>query len=149
LSNKLYINYNGQFFGAEESIFTIDNRGFKYGDALFETIRIKDGKPCFIEDHFTRLKKGMELLKMETTALSFKGLQDQILELIQKNNLNQGGRVRITVFRNGDGFYTPEENSKSYVIEAKPINNNAYVLNEKGLTIDIYNDTVIINKNNQ
>jgi len=140
LSNKLHINYNGFLYEEDENIFSVNNRAFKYGDALFETIRVKNGVPCFIEDHFQRLKRGMELLKMQQTTLSFNELKNQIIKLIQKNNITKGGRVRITVFRNEGGLYTPEDDGKSYVIEASPIENNEYVLNEKGVTIDIYNE---------
>lgn len=137
---KQYINYNGFLYEEDENIFSVKNRAFRYGDALFETIRVRDGSPCFIEDHFLRLKKGMELLKMQSTTLSFKDLKEQIEKLIRKNNILKGGRVRITVFRDGSGYYTPEEDSKSYVIEASAIKHNEYVLNEKGLNIDIYKE---------
>lgn len=140
MSNKLYINYNGFLYEEDEPIFTVKNRGFRYGDALFESIRVINGKPCFLEDHFIRLKKGMEVLKMRSAKISFNDLKLQIEKLIEKNQLRQGGRIRLAVFRTGSGLYTPENEGKSYVIEAKPFKDNFYVLNEKGLKIDIYNE---------
>jgi aminodeoxychorismate lyase len=140
LSNQLYINYNGFLYKEDENVFNAKNRGFRYGDALFETIRVIDGKPCLLEDHFIRLKKGMGVLKMRSANISFNELKDQIIKLIEKNHIKKGGRVRLTVFRSGDGLYTPKNESKSYVIEAKPFKDNQYVLNEKGLSIDVYND---------
>lgn len=140
MSNQLYINYNGFLYKEEENIFNAKNRGFRYGDGLFETIRVIDGQPCYLEDHFIRLKNGMSILKMRSAKISFNDLKDQIFKLIEKNQLKKGGRVRLTVFRSGDGFYTPKNESKSYIIEAKPFKDNLYVLNEKGLSIDVYND---------
>ncbi len=139
-TQQLYINYNGFLYKEDENIFNAKNRGFRYGDALFETIRVVDGQPRYLEDHFMRLKKGMSILKMRSANISFNELKEQILKLIEKNRLKKGGRVRLTVFRSGDGLYTPKNESKSYVIEAKPFKDNLYVLNEKGLTIDVYND---------
>lgn len=121
-------------------MFSVNNRAFKYGDALFESIRVINGKPCYLEDHFIRLKKGMTVLKMRSANISFNDLKNQIEKLIEKNHIRRGGRVRLTVFRSGDGLYTPEDEGKSYVIEARPYMDNDYVLNENGLNIDVYND---------
>jgi len=141
LSTSLYINFNGFLYEEDEKVFTVNNRAFKYGDALFETIRIINGEPCFLEDHFMRLKKGMEVLKMHAGTISFNELKDQIVRLIEKNHIKKGGRVRLTVFRSSEGFYTPEgDEAKSYVIEASPLQEDIYELNEKGISIDIYNE---------
>ena len=140
MANKLYINFNGFLYEEDEPIFTIKNRGFRYGDALFESIRVINGKPCFLEDHFIRLKKGMEVLKMRRGSISFNDIKAQIEKLIEKNQIKKGGRVRLSVFRAAEGLYAPENESKMYVIEAKPFHENEYLLNEKGLNVDIYNE---------
>ena len=140
MSSPLHINYNGFLYLEEEKVFSVNNRAFKYGDALFESIRVINGKPCYLEDHFIRLKKGMTVLKMRSANISFNDLKNQIEKLIEKNHIRRGGRVRLTVFRSGDGLYTPEDEGKSYVIEARPYMDNDYVLNENGLNIDVYND---------
>lgn len=137
---QLYINYDGFLYKEDEKVLTVKNRAFRYGDALFESIRVINGQPCFLEDHFIRLKKGMEVLKMTSTNISFDNLRGQIIKLIEKNHVRRGGRIRLTVFRSGDGLYTPENEGKSYVIEAIPLNDNKFVLNENGLSIDVYND---------
>lgn len=140
MSTQRYINYDGKLYPENEKIFTINNRAFKYGDAVFETIRVINGQPVFVHDHFTRLKKGMDLLRMNTIPLTFEELYEQILHLIEKNKITEGARVRITVFRVGEGLYTPVNDTKSYVIEAVPISKNLYELNEEGLHIDLYTD---------
>lgn len=140
MAKQLYINFNGSYFKEDEPIFNVKNRGFRYGDALFESIRVINGKPCFIEDHFFRLKRGMETLKLRPGKISFNDLKGQIEELLEKNGVTKGGRVRLSVFRSGEGLYAPENDDKSYVIEAKPIDDNEYVLNEVGLNVDTYND---------
>jgi len=139
LNNQLYINYNGKLFLETENIFSANNRAFKYGDAIFETIRIINGKLIFLSDHFERLQKGINFLQMKTCNLNFEELTKQMEELIVKNNINKGGRLRITVFREAEGFYIPLNQSCGYVIEVKPIDLNHYKLNSAGLTIDIYN----------
>lgn len=141
MSTPSYINFNGFIDKDDEPIFTAKNRGFRYGDALFETIRVVNGKPCFIEDHFQRLKKGMDVLKMKPGGnISFNDLKGQIEKLLEKNHIKKGGRIRLTVFRAAEGLYAPKNQTKSYVIEAKPFDENEYVLNEKGLVVDTYSE---------
>jgi branched-chain amino acid aminotransferase len=67
-------------------------------------------------------------------------LETSILELAQKNKLAAGGRVRLTVYRNDGGFYTPDSNDVSYFLEADPLEDAGYVLNSKGYTIDLYSE---------
>ncbi|MCB9336383.1 MAG: aminotransferase class IV [Flavobacteriales bacterium] len=140
MSQELYINYNGNHYNNEDKIFSVNNRAFKFGDGLFETIRVCNGQLCFVEDHFKRLKKGMELLKMKSSNISFNDLKHQIEELLIKNQITEGGRVRLTVFREAEGFYVPFNEKKGYTIEAKPLENNLYFVNEKGLRVDLYTE---------
>lgn len=140
MNNPLYINFNGFLYLEDEKVFTIKNRGFRYGDALFESIRVINGKAQYLEDHFIRLKRGMTVLKMHSANISFNELKDQIDKLIEKNHIRKGGRVRLTVFRSGEGLYTPENEGKSYAIEARPFKDDNYMLNEGGLSIDVYNE---------
>lgn len=145
MDTKRYLNLDGSLFFENEKIFSTNNRAFKYGDAVFETIRVVYGEPIFIENHFERLKKGMETLRMKCIPLTFENLKEQTIQLIKKNGINEGGRVRITVFRVGEGLYTPLNEKTSYVIEVIPIKNNLFELNKIGLTIDIYNQIILFN----
>lgn len=145
MSTKRYINLDGFLYEEDEKVFSINNRAFKFGDAVFETIRVIDGKPIFIDNHFERLKKGMDILRMKTIPITFEKLKEQVIHLIEKNNIKKGGRVRITVFRVGEGLYTPKNDTKSFVIEAVPILNNQFKLNKNGLKIDVYNGMILFN----
>jgi len=140
LANKRYINFNGFIYEEDEKVFSINNRAWRYGDGLFETIRVINGKPCFLEDHFLRLKKGMDVLKMQSSTISFKEIQTQIEKLLEKNRIKKGGRIRLSVYRTGEGLFMPENESISYVIEAKALDNNLYTLNDKGLSVDVFNE---------
>lgn len=140
--NPLYINLNGSFYRADEPVLQANNRAFRYGDSLFESIRLINGHPVHIPLHFARLKKGMDLLGYETSGqFTFRDISNQIEELAQRNGIQKGGRVRLTVFRNDGGYYTPETNEKSYLIEAIPLSDNYYKVNENGYIIDLYTKT--------
>ena len=58
LNNNMSINFNGKIFPSDQAIFDSQNRAFLYGDALFETIRMSEGKIPFLENHVNRLLQG-------------------------------------------------------------------------------------------
>lgn len=138
---KQVINYNGNFVFTDEPILTAGNRGFKYADGLFESMRFSNGKLKFADLHSDRLQRGMKALRLEGySQLDSYFLQEKAEELCRRNKISQNARLRLTVFRNGGGLYTPEENKYAYVLEATPNTSPLYELNVKGLIMDIYED---------
>ncbi len=133
------INYNGTLVPSDEKILTIHNRGFKYADALFETIKAQNGTVYFLEDHYFRLMASMRMLRMEIPdhfTLDF--FEEQINRTLQEKNLDSA-RIRITVFRDSKGRYLPETNDISYVIEVEPL----IVRVKESYTIDVFKDFYI------
>jgi branched-chain amino acid aminotransferase len=136
-----YINHNGVISELDKPVLYVNNRGFRYGDALFETIRFSNNKPLFLKEHLQRLINGMRVLKMEMHPLfSESFFEKSIFELIQKNGIGSDGRIRVTVYRNDGGFYAPSDNKVSFLIETYPKEEVGYVLNQKGLTVDLYTE---------
>ncbi len=141
MSRTEYLIFNGQFLPANEPVIHVDNRAFMYGDGLFETIRVIDGVPRFFNDHYNRLIEGMRALKLNIPPyFTQERLEENARLLIDKNQLTGGARLRLTVFRNPGGFYLPTQNEMSYTLVLKPVENNFYLLNEQGLSIDVYTD---------
>jgi branched-subunit amino acid aminotransferase/4-amino-4-deoxychorismate lyase len=137
----LFINLNGTLHQEFEPVILSNNRAFRYGDGLFETIRIVGGKIRFLDKHLARLLSSMDLLKMQVPDFfnaSF--FEEKIGELLVKNKITEGGRVRLTIFRNEGALYEPETNKVSYLLEAAPFDHNLYTLNEEGLVVDLYNE---------
>lgn len=136
-----YCIFNGHLISIYEPAISFTNRAFRYGDALFETIRLAKGQVMFLSDHVTRLKLGMTVLRMNVPA-EFKtdNIRALINELLVQNNIKGDARIRLTVLRNDGGFYAPETNDISFLIEAEPLKQNGYELNQKGLWVDIYAD---------
>lgn len=135
-----FINNNGVISEAS-AVIMINNRSFRYGDSLFESIRIANHRPQFLKEHLKRLLTGMQVLKMQPHPLLHESfLEAAILELAQKNNIGPGGRVRLTVYRNDGGLYTPESNEVSYFIEVDALEEETYLLNAKGYTIDLFSE---------
>ena len=136
-----FINHNGNFMPADQPVLNVNNRGFRYGDALFETIRYSCGKPLFLKEHLQRLLNGMRVLKMKQHPLfSVTFFENIIKELSEKNGIGSDGRVRLTVYRNDGGFYAPSDDNVSYLMEMYPVQEKGYVLNSTGLTVDLFTE---------
>ena len=58
------VNFNGNLFSETQQLL-VKNRAFLFGDGVFETVKILDGKVLFLEDHYFRLMSGMRIVRME------------------------------------------------------------------------------------
>ncbi len=130
------INLNGTAFSESEYILKGNNRAFKYGDALFETVRIKNYKVHFIEDHYFRLMASMRMLRMEIPMdFTLEFFENELIKTARKNNL-ENSRVRFSVFRKEGGLYNPLSNKVDYLVEASPLNS----VKKEDYSIDLFRD---------
>jgi branched-chain amino acid aminotransferase len=138
----VYCNYNGHLISIYEPVVSFANRAFRYGDSLFETIRVIDGKVMFMADHLRRIKIGMTVLRMNIPqGFSAENITTLTQDLIKKNGIRNDARVRLTIFRNEGGFYAPHTNDISFLLEAEDLEHRGgYNLNEKGYTVDVFHD---------
>jgi branched-subunit amino acid aminotransferase/4-amino-4-deoxychorismate lyase len=141
MATESHVIYNGEIYPAEQPLFLHNNRAFCYGDALFETMHAFGTDVQFLSKHLTRLHAGMSILKMDTSVFPDQNSFDkQIKRLLNRDKIFGGARVRLTVFRNNGGYYTPDTNEVSYIIEALALEHEKYYMNPKGLVVDVYRD---------
>ncbi|EAR12214.1 4-amino-4-deoxychorismate lyase, putative [Polaribacter irgensii 23-P] len=113
------INFNSKLLQKEQVQLTSENRGFKYGDGIFETIKVVHNKVIFWEDHYFRLMASMRMLRMEIPMeFTLEFLEQEIMKTVRSLELTGMFRVRLNVFRKDGGLYTPETNGIDYLIEA-------------------------------
>lgn len=121
--------------------FTQQNRAFLYGDAVFETLKIVNGKILFLEDHYFRLMASMRVVRMEIPMdFTMEFFENEILNVVKNQNVLESARCRITVYRDSDGFYLPKSNEIKYEITAAPLVNKLYVLNSEKYEVELYKD---------
>jgi branched-subunit amino acid aminotransferase/4-amino-4-deoxychorismate lyase len=138
---RSYVWYNGQFIRSNEPVIGLGNRAFAYGDGLFETIHAFGTQARHLDLHLNRLLHGMEILEMTVpSSLTQPFLQHEITRLLNKNRYFDSTRVRVTVFRDEGGYYTPSSGSVGITIEATPLPEKFYTYNTKGLVVDLYTD---------
>ncbi|MBL7944341.1 MAG: aminotransferase class IV [Flavobacteriales bacterium] len=134
-----YVFHRGEYINENQAYITRDNRAFRFGDGFFESIRVYNGKALFFDTHWSRLCDTARALKIQIPeALTRDLLLQQVNGLIQRNQIREGGRVRITFYRKSMGFYQPHDNEMGYYIESDVFLTNEFVVNPSGKTIDIY-----------
>ena len=134
------VNSNG-FLVENTEVFGTSNRGFLYGDAVFETMRIHHGSILFLEDHYFRLMATMRIVRMEIPMnFTMEYLETQILSTVKANQCENAARVRITVYRNEGGYYLPETNTVCFAIQAIALDSDAYVIQSMPYEVDLYKD---------
>lgn len=117
----------------------VGNCGYIYGDGLFESFCIMNGKVFNFENYFNWMVEGVWVIKM--CFLSFYIVDffwKYIEELIVKLGIIEGGRVWLFIDCLGGGIYFFEINEVSFFIEVYLIEVNFFGLNVKGLEVDLY-----------
>ena len=98
---------NGQFVPEEQAVVSVFDRGFLYGDGVFEAMRVVNGKPFRWEQHLERLQRGAEFLKIRLPwpSDSCRGFADQLIA----ENRQPDCLLRIAVSRGvGARGYSPK-----------------------------------------
>lgn len=136
------VNYNGQLLPQDSKFLNHRNRGLRYGDSLFETLRAVSGKIFFWEDHYLRLMASMRMLRMDIPMdFTMEFLEEKIQAVIAANELQEkAARIRLTVFRNDGGLYLPDTHAISYSIEANALKNPFYILEEGRYEVELFKD---------
>lgn len=134
-----YINFNGKILRSDRPVIHADNRGFRYGDGVFETIRVIKNRIIFSDFHFERLFSGIKLLQFDVPAsFTESKLSHEVESLCKKNKDQLSARVRLVVFRSDGSLSDPRPEHPDYIIQSAslpPINSE---IKEKGLVLGLY-----------
>ena len=134
------INYNGTLV-ADSNISLHENRGFLYGDSIFETLRVLDGKVLFLEDHYFRLMASLRIVRMEIPmGFTMEYMEEQVLLLTDSMPKAPAFRARLSFFRKPGGFYLPVDNNVEFVITATPLETPLYAIAEGNYEVDLFRD---------
>lgn len=135
------INYNGTLT-PNTKVLNTTNRGFAYGDSVFETIKVSDGKLLFFEDHYFRLMASMRIMRMDIPmAFTLEFLQTEIQKALIANTLEgASARVKLQVCRAEGGLYLPTSKTVDYYITVAPLDNAIYTKSTTSYTVDLFKD---------
>ena len=138
------VNFNGTVVERDELRFEDFARATMYGDAVFETIRMREGKLLFLEDHYFRLMASMRILRMPIPMDFTPEFFVEEAEKLAEEEAVENGRLRLQVTRVAQGKYTPSnEQSTAWWMELEELEEYEYVWKDRGLTVDLFKDHYI------
>ena len=81
--------FNGRFTTTDERVLGVEDRGFQFGDAVYEVFKFVGRRPAFLLEHFRRLEQGLRELEIrcpwsEETFVAAMG------ELLQRTEFDDG-----------------------------------------------------------
>jgi len=99
---------DGQWLDPMQPALTLQNRGWQYGDGIFETMLLQQGRVRFWNDHLERLQSSCARLGMVTPEVSL--LQHELHSLCAKR---QDAVIKLTLLRSGSerGYRPPQSAS--------------------------------------
>lgn len=86
---------NGEMVPKDKAVVSVFDRGFLYGDGVFETLRIYNGIPFMLDEHMGRLIAGLKALRFQKLPAGIKVYASRVIEANKISN----GILRITVTR--------------------------------------------------
>jgi len=138
------VNINGTLVDNNNSQLALENRGYKFGDALFETLKVVHNNILFWEDHYFRLMASMRILRMEIPmSFTMEFLESEILRTITANQLTASSsvRVRLNIDRGAGGKYLPEGKAINYSIVTERLKDDLYAISDHlDYTVDLFKD---------
>jgi D-alanine transaminase len=74
--------FNGRFTSTDERVLVVEDRGFQFGDAVYEVFKFLRKRPVFLSGHFARLQRGLREIEIGEpwTEESFKAMAGELLE---------------------------------------------------------------------
>ncbi|MHC4322035.1 MAG: aminodeoxychorismate lyase [Planctomycetota bacterium] len=134
-----FIFLNDKIIPETEGNISSGDRGFLYGDGVYETLRSYNGKPFKLAEHLERMRYSSEQLKI-SFAYTNADIGEWINELIEKNS-SQDAYIRITLSRGtGGGRLQMDDNIEpTTLIQVKPLTPYDIKLYEEGISLVVSN----------
>lgn len=138
------VNFNGSIIPESQVFLGVNNRAFKYGDSLFETIKIYNGHLLFWEDHYLRLMASMRIARMQIPMeFTMEFLETEIKKVAAHNGHGQSARARLSVFRVDGGYYLPQTNQVHFIVQTEQLPNTLYSFSSEIYEIELFKDYYI------
>lgn len=135
MKEKEIIFLNGEFIKADEAKISVFDRGFIFGDGIYEVVPIIEGKIVDKEEFWERFQKSLQAIELEL-PYEKQEFENILKELILKNSLKEGGvyiqLTRGVASRDFAFIKGLKPTIMAFVYEAKVIENE---LKDKGISV--------------
>lgn len=81
-----FVMMNGEMVNRSNAKIDIEDRGYQFGDGVYEVIRVYNGKMFTATEHLERLLESSKKIRMNI-PYTVDGMKEMLLKLIEKNNL--------------------------------------------------------------
>ncbi|MBX9927906.1 MAG: D-amino-acid transaminase [Gemmatimonadaceae bacterium] len=96
----MIVYLNGSYLPKADAKLSVEDRGFIFGDGIYEVVRCVDGAIFTGAEHFARMQRGLAGLRIAAPDASVERLEAICLELLARNDLTSGhATVYIEVTR--------------------------------------------------
>ena len=137
-----YINFNGNIYPEHETLLTVNNRAYRYGDGFFESMVMFNKKIPLLEYHWSRVEFTAQVLSsLLPGRFGAEELMGMILDLASVNDAVANARIRVQFYRKGKGLYLPDDDELGYSITMDKIENTRFEVGDglkAGLRDDCY-----------
>ncbi|MBI1937617.1 MAG: aminotransferase class IV [Ignavibacteriales bacterium] len=110
----MHVFFNGKITEIENAVLSPFDRGFLFGDGVYEVIRYYPKKFFLLEDHLARLRNSLKELEIPAPDLS--SIEQILNELIRVNNLTD--KLSIAYLQISRGYQFPRRHA--FIEEASP-----------------------------
>lgn len=129
-----YAYLDGVIIEADGPHLSLDDRGFHFGDGLFETVLVKNGHALFLIEHLQRMEQGAEVLGLEMSV----GTEDIKSAIKELNSLNKAGSMlaKLMIWRRGSADALAPATSKGRAaIICRAVPEYPSVIYEQGIEV--------------
>ncbi len=98
----MWVYLNDRIVQAERARVSVFDNGFLYGDGVFETVRIHDGRPVWLDRHLARLAAACKQIRLPLPDKPWPAIFQKVID---KNRLDHA-LIRLTLSR-GTTFSSP------------------------------------------
>jgi branched-chain amino acid aminotransferase len=138
---SIFVSHNGKLLRDTDPVLLSGNRSFRYGDGLFETMRIKHGKIIRSDMHFARLFNSLAVLRYQLPPQLTPGyFSREIMNVVDLNKHTDSARVRLSIYRGNGDLHNHEDHHPCFLIQSMPLESTAGEWNVQGITAAVYPD---------
>lgn len=133
----MYININGKFYKEAEAKISVLDRGFLYGDGIFETMRVYNGNIFALDEHLKRLRSSARTILLKIPK-SDKEIKKELSKTLERNGLRSKNAILKMEITRGVGPFglgIKECNNPTMVIGAREFHSYPEEYYSKGVSV--------------
>ena len=132
----MHVCLNGRLIPYDRATVSVNDRGFVYGDGIFETLRAYGGRPFHLREHWRRLLHHARKLRL-AVPFTYGGLEKTVGRLLRMNRLSDA-TIKIVLSRGvGRGTAFQGAWKPTWVVWVRPLELPPPELYRKGIAVRI------------